>query len=320
MRIPRGRFAGDLTGESAGNATLTPPKEPTHSLDVLKRRMPQAVDELTWIQNLALNTRAFPYPPFFEPATWLIMEPGKEARFEISADLLAAWISHLSYSARRRMEVYEDEILDALTNDRFLVSASMARCHLEASAWVIYGLEELTEASESLSWSRLALLIPKMLNGSAVASETKHLPEASVDPLWLKPSSVMNAIDAMDRYFNVCNAKNSREARILYAILSDYAHPSMFGARHLFQARDEGHRTGWTIAYGTGETVDEHYSAMIIRSLLTSMRLGHSAALMLRLGTIEERDEGVFNIRPSPADGAAVWESIINGKPEAPET
>jgi hypothetical protein len=283
----------------------------THSLDVLKRRMPKHIDELALIRHLALNTRAFPYPHFFEPKTWLIMETEKEARFEISADLLAAWICHLSHSARRRMELYEDEVLDALSNGRFLVSASMARCHMEASAWVIYALEELTEASESSSWSKLEVLIPKMLNGSAVATETKHLPNASVDLLWLKPSSIMNAIDAMDRYLSVCTAQNSREARILYGILSDYAHPTMFGARHLFRARDEDHRAGWTISYGAAETPDADGCAMIICSLLASMRVGHSAALMLRLGTIEDRDDGVFYIKPSLADGAGVWEQIV---------
>jgi len=290
----------------------------TESIESLKLKFSKSVDELAWIQHLAITTREFPYPHFFEPKSWLFIEKEKEARFEISADLLAAWICHMSHSTRRRMEVYEDEVLDALSKDRFLVASTLARCHMEASAWGIYALEELSKASDSSIWSKLEILIPKMLNGSAVFAEREHLAQSEVDPLWLKPKSVMEAIDAMGQYFATCNAETPKESpRILYAVLSDYAHPSMLGARCLFQAREAKEGNGWTIFYGMPEPSDADDSAFVLRALLLSMRLGHSAAMMLRLGTIEDRDDGVFYLKPPLSVGAGVWEHIINGRPES---
>src|SRR6266496_3981759 len=289
----------------------------TASIESLKLKFPKSVGELAWIEHLAVTTRDFPYPHFFEPKTWLLMERDKDARIRISADLLAAWICHMSHSARRRMESYEHEALDALANDRFLVATTLTRSHMEASAWGIYALEELTKASDSSSWSSLEILIPKMLHGSAVSQETKHLPQDVVDPLWLKPKSVMEAVDAMGRYFRTCRSDTPKESpRVLYAILSDYAHPSMLGVRHFFEARDAEENDGWTISYGVTKAPEADDAAFVVRALLLSMRLGHSAAMMLRLGTIEDRDDGVFYLKPSVSDGAGVWEHIINGRPE----
>lgn len=284
------------------------------SIESLKHKMSNHVQELEWICHLSSTTRSFAYPDFFEPKTWLFKEKASEARFVVSADLITAWICHLSHSTRKRMEIYEDEILDALSNNRFLVAATLARCHIEASAWAVYGLEELTKASENSDWSKLEGLIPKMLNGTAVTRETKHMSDASIDMLWVEPSSIMNAIDALDRYHGVCTGNKSNDASIVYAILSDYSHPSILGVRHLFKAKGKDNN-GWIISYTSTETASVDDCGMILRALLLSMRLGHSAALMLRLGTIKDTDNGIMYINPSPADGAGVWERIINARP-----
>jgi hypothetical protein len=285
----------------------------------LKLKVAKYVHDLERICHLASTTRTFEYPDFFEPKTWLFNAKGNEARFVVSADLLAAWICQLSYGARRRMEICEDEVLDALSNNRFLVAATLTRSHMEASAWVVYGLEELTKAAENSNWSKLETLIPKMLNGTAVTKKSKHMSDTSIDPLWLESSSIMNAIDALDRYYGVCTGHKSNEARIVYAILSDYAHPSIFGVKHLFYDKEEDD-AGWTISYRSAETPSEDDCGIILRALLLSMRLGYSAAFMLLLGTIEDRDDGVNYIKPSPADGAGVWEHIVNVKPQGYET
>lgn len=285
------------------------------SIALLKRKVTKHLQEVEMICNLASTTRSFEYPDFFEPRAWLFKKNKGEARFAFSADLLAAWICHLSHGARRRMEIYEDAVLEALSNDRFAVAATLVRCHLETSAWVAYGLEELTKAAENASWSRLETLIAKMLNGTAVARETEHMPDATVDLLWIEPSSIMNAIDALDRYYGSCFGHRFREARVLYGVLSDYAHPTIFGIRHLLHAKEES-SAGWMISYSSSEQPSEDDCGMILRTLLISMRLGHSAALMLRLGTIEDKDSGVTFIKPSLADGACVWEQIISVKPQ----
>lgn len=273
--------------------------------------------ELQWISDLISTTRSFPYPDFFEPKTFLFKDrANKEARFIISADLLAAWIYHLSHGSRKRMEIYEDEVLEALSKERLLTAATMARCHLEASAWAAYGLEELTKAADTSDWSKMEIIMPKMLNGAAVMKESRHAPEASIDELWVDPSSIMNAIDALDRYYGVCTGNKAHEARILYAILSDFAHPSIFGVRHIFHGKENSE--GWAISYRSKEKLSEKDCGMILQTLLISMRLGHSAALMLRLGSIEDSGDSFSYVKPSPQSCAGVWEQILNAKPGEP--
>ncbi|HOO50557.1 MAG TPA: hypothetical protein PLK94_04625 [Alphaproteobacteria bacterium] len=286
---------------------------PQNLIAMLKAMIGKFHLELQWISDLISTTRSFPYPDFFEPKTFLFKNrTNKEARFVISADLLAAWIGHLSHGTRKRMEIFEDEVLDSLSKERLLTAATMTRCHLEASAWAVYGLEELTKAADASDWSKLEILIPKMLNGAAVMKENRHTPEASIDELWVDPSSIMNAIDALDRYYGVCTGNKAHEARILYAILSDFAHPSIFGVRHIFYGKENNE--GWTITYRSNEKLNEKDYGMILKTLLISMRLGHSAALMLRLGSIEDCGDSFRYVKPSPQFGAGVWEQILNAK------
>ncbi len=296
---------------------MKPTSRLQNSIALLKAKAGGFRIVLQWIEDLAATARRLPYPDFFEPKILLFIDrtdrTKNEARFVISPDLLAAWICHLSHGARRRMEIYEDEVLDALSEGRLLTAATMARCHLEAAAWAVYGLEELTKAADASDWSKLELLIPRMLNGAAVTKEGKHAPDSLVDEFWVEPLSIMNAIDAVDRYYGVCTGNEAHEARIVYAILSDFAHPSIFGVRHIFDAR-EG-EDGWTISYGASEKLSEKDYGMVLQSLLLSMRLGHSAALMLRLGSIENNGDSFTYVKPSLQSGTAVWEQILNAKP-----
>ncbi len=296
--------------------TMEPNYRLKNSIALLKAKVGKFALELGWISDLASTMRAFPYPDFFEPKTFLFIDGDKnEARFTISAELIVAWICHLSHGARRRMEIYEDEVLEALSKERLLVAATLARCHLEASAWLVYGLEELTKAAESSDWSKIETLIPKMLNGAAVTKEARHTPDGSVDEFWVEPSSIMNAVDALDRYYGVCTGNKAHEARIVYAILSDYAHPSIFGLRHLFQGAEDN--DGWTISYSSTEKLSEKDCGMILQTLLLSMRLGHSAGLILRLGSIEDGEGGPTYVKPSLQSCAGVWQQILNGKPRS---
>lgn len=288
------------------------------SVAFLTGRLDTSGLELQWISDLVNTTRIYPYPEFYEPESGLFKDRDKkEARFVITADLLVAWICHLSHGARIRMEILEDEIVEALSRESVLAAATLTRCHMEASGWVVFGLEELTKAADTSDWSRLEILIPKMLNGAAVTKESKHAPEGSLDDLWVEPSSIMNAIDALDRYYGVCTGNKAHEARVLYAILSDYAHPSIFGLRHLFHGKENS--DGWMISYTYEEKLSSKHYKMILQTLLLSMRLGHSAALMLRLGSVEDRGkDGLSYIKPSEKSCFEVWERILNGRPHRP--
>src|SRR5262245_42656646 len=106
---------------------------------------------------------------------------------------------------------------------------------MEAAAWAAYANEELVKTAETASWARLKSLVPKMLYGTAVAKEERRLSEGVADLLRLDPTSVMNAIDALDRFCGVAAGNEGASLRVLYASLSDYAHPTIRGVGHLFE-------------------------------------------------------------------------------------
>ena len=106
----------------------------------------------------------------------------------------------MSHSSRLRMELLEDAVLRALARSEFLVSATLTRAHMEAAGWAVYVNEELVKLADSGAWEKLKTLIPKMLYGSAVAIEKHNLPPDAVLMPLVEPLSIMNAIDALDRF------------------------------------------------------------------------------------------------------------------------
>jgi hypothetical protein len=264
------------------------------------------------LKAVLASTRSFDYPEFPEPKRWLKADSNTRIEVELDADLLAAWIHHMSHSSRVRMEHLEDATLRSLAHSEVLAAATLARAHMEAAAWATYANEELLTIAEASSWDRLTKLVPKMLYGTALAKEAKHLPEDAVDPLRLEPTSVMNAIDALDRFCEVATGQPGANLRILYAVLSDYAHPTIRGVRHLFEPTSETPNE-WLIQYSRNEHAVAGEVELILRILLLSMRLGHGAALLMRLGTIEESDEGLRYIKPDSGVGMGVWQHIMRG-------
>ena len=154
-----------------------------------------------------------------------------------------------------------------------------------------------------------------MLYGTAIAKESNA--SALQDIISVKPSNIMNAIDALNRYASTCLGEKTNELRLLYAILLDYSHPTISGIRHLFEAK-EIKKDGWEITYcdDLQKNVSEDEVDHIIKILLISMKLGHSAAIMVRLGQIEETSTCVVYRKPSSSDGDFVWQHILQGRNE----
>jgi len=48
-------------------------------------------------------------------------------------------------------------------------------------------------------------------------------------------------------------------------------------------------------------------------ALLQNMRLGHAAALLMRLGVLEETTTSLKYIKPDLKSGSVVWECIMLG-------
>jgi hypothetical protein len=287
----------------------------THAVRIvarLERMFPGLAKKTSALKKVLQATRGLNYPEFVEPKTWLTIGPGNRSEVEINADLLAAWIGHMSHSSRVRMELLEDTILRSLAQSQVIVPAMLTRAHIEAAAWAAYAHEELVKASDTASWVKFRSFVPKTLFGTAIAKEAKHLPEEAQDPLWLEVSSVMNAIDALDRFLNVVRTDDTRTVRVLYALLSDYAHPAIRGVRHLFEPIAET-LDAWTIGYSCNERATSGEADLILSSLLMSMRLGHGVSLLMRLGTIEETELGFRYLKPDERDGMAVWQHVMLG-------
>lgn len=278
----------------------------------LERMFPALAKTTTALKAVLQATRGFDYPEFMEPKTLLAFGPSGEAEVQIDADLLVAWVGHMSHSSRARMELLEDAILRSLAHSEVIAPATLTRSHIEAAAWAAYANEELLKAAETESWVKLKTLLPRTLYGTAVAREARHLPEDARDPLWLEVTSVMTAIDALDRFFRVATADEMRSMRVLYALLSDYAHPAIRGVRHLFEPTSET-ADAWTIAYSCDERATAREAELILGSLLVSMRLGHGASLLMRLGTIEETEMGFRYLKPDAQDAMTVWQHIMLG-------
>jgi hypothetical protein len=257
-------------------------------------------------------TRSFDYPEFAEPPTLLVLGADGQTEVEIDADLIDAWVGHMSHSSRLRMEILEEAVLRSLVNSEVIASATLARAHLEAAAWAAYAYEELLKVAETGSWARLRQLLPKMLYGRAIAREAKRLPPDERNPYWLEAASVMNAIDALDRFFRETTGQTVMPLRPLYAWLSDYAHPALRGVRHLVTATG-GIHDGWTIAYSRDERLTAVDADLILSSLLVSMRFGHGASLLMRLGTIDEDGTTIRYLRPDPDDEMDVKRHVMFG-------
>lgn len=282
------------------------------SLRHIESAFPGASEIIAGIRKVAKATRGFGLPEFAEPKMLLFQEGSSDFAVAIDADLVAAWICHMSHSSRLRMELLENALLRSIAKSELLVSAILARAHMEAAGWAAYVNEELVKITDSGSWEKLKKLIPKMLYGTAVAHEKKNIPPgAALSPL-VESLSVMKAIDALDVLFCTASGDEAKSSRLLYAMLCDYAHPTIGGVRHLFEPTSESDAS-WTIQYSRHEYLNETDVQVILGALLRNMRLGHSAALLMRLGVIEETSTGLQYRKPSAEDAFGVWEHIMLG-------
>lgn len=285
----------------------------------LESRFPVLAEFCTALRQVLNVTRSFDFPEFTEPKTLLFGDESDKIEVDVNADLVAAWICHMSHSSRIRMELLEDAAINAMMNSELIAAAILTRGHMEAAAWAAYTNEELIKASDTGSWGKLKRLIPRMLHGSAIAREKKSIPPDGIHPFLLEPSSIMNAIDALDRFFGTVRGIKTQDSRVLYAILSDYAHPTIGGVRHLLEAVSEN-EYGWVIRYSQEENIDSTAAKVLLGALLQNMRLGHAAAILMRLGIIEETESGINYCKPSINDGAGVWQYILQGElPQKPK-
>ena len=63
----------------------------------------------------------------------------------------------------------------------------------------------------------------------------------------------------------------------------------------------------------TEERATAAEAELILKALSTSMRLGHGASLLMRLGTIEETETGMSYVKADARAAMGVWQHIMLG-------
>src|SRR5438105_15778410 len=83
-------------------------------LNQIESKFPASSKTVSYIRKIVTATRGFDLPEFDEPKTWLCSERAddstkqdREFTVAISADLVVAWVGHMSHSSRLRMELLE---------------------------------------------------------------------------------------------------------------------------------------------------------------------------------------------------------------------
>jgi len=74
-------------------------------LKQIESQFPESSKTVSYIRRIVTATRGFDLPEFDEPKTWLRSEPTDDSEkqkgeftVEITADLVVAWVGHMSHS------------------------------------------------------------------------------------------------------------------------------------------------------------------------------------------------------------------------------
>jgi hypothetical protein len=114
----------------------------------------------------------------------------------------------------------------------------------------------------------------------------------------------------------VCHSSSgerTHDSRVLYALLCEYAHPTMGGAKGFVKVHEEG-RKGWMLSYDFSEKFKKKDVKTAVSILLRNMRLGYANAMLLVNGELEDTPKGVIYYPPSPEIGALIWQGILQQK------
>lgn len=263
------------------------------------------------IGRLRQATRQCPFPGFVEPVAAIEVNAGKATLLALEPELLAAWISHMSYGARVRMEALEDKILAGLCDGNLLVPAILTRCHLEVAGWAAYTNQVLLRFASNHDKISLNAEILCTAYSSAMAKTDDQASIGRIPGVYSRPRSVMKAIEALQKFFNDNVGKGALNIEALYAFLCDFGHPAIMGLRAFVRTQDEA--DGSThFQYQRQEKLAAADAQNLLTALLWSMRGGHANAAQMRCGEIIIEDDGDFIFeKPDPGSNEVIWQEFL---------
>jgi hypothetical protein len=280
------------------------------ALTKLHAMFPAASATIGNLRALAAVTRSFEYPAFVEPPIVISVEGKNPPQLlSLNFDEVAAWIAHMSLGSRVRMEALEYAILSGLASGRFFVSASLTRNHLEVAGLATYVNSVLVTFSNEQNYERLAKEMLQTAYSSALA---KHDPSliGSKPGIFTGPRSIMNAIDALQDFLDTISDTQTCDIRSLYAFLCDYSHPSIRGVSSFVQVQNKNPR-GREFQYSRRESFDSGALNGLLTTLLWSMRVGYTNALLMYCGEIVEEELGFTYSQPKLSTWATIWENVM---------
>lgn len=277
---------------------------------------PSCAAYLIELERLGGEVDSIPIAPFFEPIALLHSRGWDEPAelLALDAATLTSWAAHLSSGCRVRMRALENAVYHQLAEKQLLPAMALARAHLETAGFVTYGLERVGHCADKGNVDEMKEIIPKMLFGTSFKCEKKaealqELIEFSDQrPVWTS-----TLIDAMDRFAEQTDTPSAHYYRILYAILCEYAHPTMRSLKPFCEVTKET-TDGWHLTYSYKESVTDTDIANALMTLISSMQAGYGSALLLGSWQFADGQDGIHCRKAPPDFGKWVWEKVLHSQ------
>lgn len=281
------------------------------SLTYLRQKYPKFRAEIAAIADLRSVIQKLPLPTFFEPVSVVIIEGGKRSLASVDAEIVTAWAHHVANSAMVRMRLLEEGTLEQLTERNLLSGMALIRSHMESAGFAAYAESQVVACADMNSWEPLKEIIVKMLFGTSFRLEREH--EEIQDFLTLtasEPIRIRRAIEAMDGFLESTSGQPTRYFRGVYALLCEYAHPSIGSVKGFAKVTRQG-EAGWSHTYSYRKRMGAAEVEMALTILLRNMRIGYANAMLLLSGAFENTPHGIVYHKPPMDIAQAIWKLIL---------
>lgn len=253
----------------------------------------------------------FPYDEFIEHVAPIEFLDGKPALALLTPDLLATWITHMSHGTRVRMEHLETAILLGLAEGQLLIPAILTRCHLEVAGFAAQAYWALNKFADTADQEPLKKYILESAYSSAVVkSKPDMIATEAIPGVYSAQQSVMNAIDALQKFYDAILGKSPFNLRRLYAQLCDFSHPGIVGLRGFVVVHGQ-QQEGRRLQYRRQETLEPPDAENLLVALMLSMRGGHACAAIMHCGEIIVEKDSFKYTKADRASCAFIWEKIL---------
>ncbi|MBI4660693.1 MAG: hypothetical protein HY735_17795 [Verrucomicrobia bacterium] len=277
-------------------------------LDQLLTSVPDAAETISSLKALQEATKGIPFPLIVEPPVFVLAESDQPPTMHtLTQDLVVAWMAHMSFGCRVRMEALERSIFSELANGSFYVPVVLIRSHLEIAGCAAYTNKVLMKFSETQDYASLGREILRTAYSSAVAKHDPTVIKTRVMPgVFAEPRSVMNMIDALQSFFDIAVGSSVYDLRAQYACLCDFAHPAIRGTSSFVTLGGE-RGGGWERQYSSKESVEPSAIKALLTMLLWSMRCGYSNAAFIHCGRLIGEADGFRYDKPSLQSCKDIW-------------